>query len=174
MFIGPKVVVDLNEDCQNQSGCSRLNLHKHCEACNMVSIVTEVSTACNKNNSILNCLAQKLYWLENIQPLYFWNWSQHCFHMTSNLSEQENYCRGPSAIFTVPGHPSLTPKVQGINFMYLTPLPIQIASRLSYVTLCTVPGKKLWPSASLFHSLCNWMWIKTLLQGQTTERVSSV
>jgi len=24
-FIGPKILVDLNEDCQNQSGCSRLN-----------------------------------------------------------------------------------------------------------------------------------------------------
>jgi len=61
-FIGPKIVVDLNEGRQNQSGCSRLNLHKHCEAWNMVNKVTEeVCTTSSRSDSILNCLAQKQY-----------------------------------------------------------------------------------------------------------------
>jgi hypothetical protein len=59
-FIGPKIVVDLNEGCQNQSGHSRPNLHKHCEAWNMVNKVTvEVCTTSSRGDSILNCLAQK-------------------------------------------------------------------------------------------------------------------
>jgi len=57
-FIGPKIVVDMNEGCQNQSGRSRLNLHKHCETLNMVNKVTEeVCTTSNRSDSILNCLA---------------------------------------------------------------------------------------------------------------------
>lgn len=36
-FIGPIIVVDFNEGHQNQSGHSRLNLHKHCKAWNMVN-----------------------------------------------------------------------------------------------------------------------------------------
>jgi len=60
-FIGPKTVVDLNEGPQNQSGSSRLNLHKHCEAWNMVSKVTEVCTTSSRSDLILDCLAQKQY-----------------------------------------------------------------------------------------------------------------
>lgn len=57
-FIGPKILVDLNEDCQNQSGRSRLNLHKHCETWNMVNNVTEeVFTLFYRSDSIWNCLA---------------------------------------------------------------------------------------------------------------------
>ena len=92
VFIGPKIVVDLNEGLQTQSGHTKLNLHKHCEAWNMVNIVTEeVCTTSSRSDSILNCLAQKLYWLENIQPIYCWNWNQHSFHGTSRLSEEGNY-----------------------------------------------------------------------------------
>jgi hypothetical protein len=59
-FIGPKVVVDLNEGHQNQSDCSRLNLHKHCEAWNVVNKVTEeVCTTSSRSDLILNCLAGK-------------------------------------------------------------------------------------------------------------------
>lgn len=61
-FIGAKIVVDLNEGRQNQSGRSRLNLHKHCEAWNMVNKVTEeVCTTSSRSDLILNCLAQKQY-----------------------------------------------------------------------------------------------------------------
>jgi len=60
-FIGPKIVVDLNEGRQNQSGHSRLNLHKHCEAWNMVNKVMEEVPTPSRSDSILNCLAQKQY-----------------------------------------------------------------------------------------------------------------
>lgn len=61
-FIGPKIVVDLNESHQNQSGRSKLNLHKHCEAWNMVNKVTEeVCSTSSRSDSILNYLAQKQY-----------------------------------------------------------------------------------------------------------------
>jgi hypothetical protein len=60
-FIGPKIVVDFNEGRQNQSGCSRPNLQKQCEAWNMVNKITEEVSASSRSDSMLNCLAQKQY-----------------------------------------------------------------------------------------------------------------